>query len=121
MNPVSWFEIPVTDFDRAKNFYESILDVSLSVNDIGRSKMGWFPMDQGAPGSPGAIIMHEAYIPSYEGTMVYLSVNDIEATLEKISENKGKVIMGKQSIGEFGFVAHFEDCEGNRVALHSVQ
>lgn len=25
----------------------------------------------------------------------------------------------KTSVGELGFVAEFEDCEGNRIALHS--
>ena len=27
---VSWFEIPVKDYDRAKKFYEKILDADLS-------------------------------------------------------------------------------------------
>jgi predicted enzyme related to lactoylglutathione lyase len=119
MNPVSWFEIPVSDFDRAKSFYETILDLTIAENDVGNSKMGWFPMDMSAPGSAGAIIKHEAYVPSHEGTMVYLSVIDIESTLQRIDANGGKTLMGKQSIGEFGFVANFEDTEGNRVALHS--
>ena len=119
MNPVSWFEIPVNDFDRAKSFYEAVLNVTLSVNDVGNSKMGWFPMQPEAPGSMGSIIQHESYTPSHEGTMVYLSVVDINSTLKKIEDNGGKTLLGKQSIGEFGFVAHFEDTEGNRVALHS--
>ena len=28
-NAVTWFEIPTTDFERATNFYESVLDVKL--------------------------------------------------------------------------------------------
>ena len=119
MNPVSWFEIPVTDFGRAKSFYETILGITIDEKDVGNSKMGWFPMDMEAPGSAGAIIMHEAYVPSHEGTMVYLNVENIDSTLEKISANGGKVLIDKQSIGENGSVAHFEDSEGNRVALHS--
>ena len=79
---VSWFEIPVTDFSRAKSFYESVLGITLDENDIGGSKMGWFPWEQNAPGSAGAIIKHEAYTPSHAGTMVYLSVEDIEARTE---------------------------------------
>jgi predicted enzyme related to lactoylglutathione lyase len=30
-------------------------------------------------------------------------------------------LRAKTSIGQHGFVGHFEDCEGNRVALHSMQ
>ena len=32
----------------------------------------------------------------------------------------GKTFNEKMSIGEHGFVAHFEDSEGNCVALHSM-
>ena len=120
MNPVSWFEIPVADFSRAKKFYEAILDLTLDENDIGESKMGWFPSKEGAPGSAGTIIHYESYYkPSHDGTLVYLNVADIDKTLQKIESNGGKTLLQKQSIGEYGFVAHFEDTEGNRVALHS--
>jgi predicted enzyme related to lactoylglutathione lyase len=51
--------------------------------------------------------------------MVYFSVDDIEATLAKAEKHGGKIIRSKTGIGEFGFVGHFEDSEGNRVALHS--
>jgi len=29
------------------------------------------------------------------------------------------VLLPKMSIGEYGFIAHFQDSEGNRVALHA--
>jgi predicted enzyme related to lactoylglutathione lyase len=48
-------------------------------------------------------------------------VDDINAALKKVEEKGGKILNPKNSIGEFGFVAHFEDSEGNRVALHSQQ
>ena len=52
--------------------------------------------------------------------MVYFHVNDIEATLAKIESNGGKTLFPKTGIGEHGFIAHFEDSEGNRVSLHAV-
>jgi predicted enzyme related to lactoylglutathione lyase len=38
-------------------------------------------------------------------------------------EEKGGVPMNPVNWfeGEYGFVGHFEDCEGNRVALHSMK
>jgi predicted enzyme related to lactoylglutathione lyase len=36
-----------------------------------------------------------------------------------VAERGGKVLRAKTGIGEYGFVGHFEDSEGNRVALHS--
>ena len=29
INSINWFEIPVTDFDRAKKFYETIYDAEI--------------------------------------------------------------------------------------------
>jgi predicted enzyme related to lactoylglutathione lyase len=51
--------------------------------------------------------------------MVYFSVADIDATLKRVHQSGGRILNPKMSIGEYGFVGHFEDCEGNRVALHS--
>lgn len=119
MNPVNWFEIPVSDMDRAKAFYEAVLEVELRLNDLGELKMAWFPMDPNGSGATGTLMLANEYVPSYEGTMVYFSVTDIEATLARVEAHGGKTVNGKQSIGEFGFVGHFEDSEGNRVALHA--
>lgn len=119
MNVVTWFEIPAADLDRATRFYEAVLQAELERHDFGGLKMAWFPYTHDAPGSAGSLVQQESYVPSHEGTMVYLSVADIESTLSRVTENGGKVLNPKMSIGEYGFVAHFEDSEGNRVALHS--
>jgi predicted enzyme related to lactoylglutathione lyase len=119
LNPINWFEIPANDLNKAKEFYEYILGVELSLNDMGPLKMAWFPMGQGAPGATGSLVQAEGYTPSYAGSLVYFSVADIERTLARVNEKGGKTLNPKMSIGEYGFVAHFEDCEGNRVALHS--
>jgi len=119
MNPVTWFEIPVSDMERAKKFYETILDLEIKVVDFGGLLMGWFPMgDPLAGGASGSLIKHPDYVPSYQGTLVYFGSAEINDVLPKIEKAGGKVLNPKQSIGEYGFVAHFEDTEGNRVALH---
>lgn len=118
-NPVNWFEIPTTDLNRAKAFYESVFDWELSLQEMGPLQMAWFPMSENGTGATGTLIKAESYKPSHSGTLVYFSVKDIESTLNKLTSNGGKVLNAKMSIGKHGFVAHFEDCEGNRVALHS--
>ncbi len=118
-NAINWFEIPVTDLERAKKFYENILGIKLDLNEMGPMQMAWFPMEQNAPGATGTLIKSEGYTPSHSGSLVYFSVPDIESTLSNIDSTGGKPLMPKTSIGDFGFIAHFEDCEGNRVALHS--
>ena len=118
-NPVNWFEIPVNDLERAKHFYETVFGLQLSLNEMGPMKMAWFPMTQGGSGATGTLMKSEGYAPSHDGTLVYFSVTDIEETLAKVNANAGKTLLPKTGIGEHGFIAHFQDCEGNRVALHS--
>ena len=120
-NAINWFEIPVNHLDWAKEFYEKLFEISMTINNMGPLQMAWFPSEQDGPGAAGTLIKAESYVPSHSGTLVYLQVADIENTLEKINKNGGKTLNPKMSIGEYGFVAHFEDCEGNRVALHSRQ
>ena len=119
-NPVNWFEIPVTDMERAKKFYESVLDVELSMLSMGPMQMFQFPMVDDTYGSAGTLVQAEGYKPSHDGTLVYFSVGDIDGTLGKVIASGGKTILPKMSIAEYGFVAHFEDSEGNKVALHSM-
>ncbi|MBI3775455.1 MAG: VOC family protein [Gammaproteobacteria bacterium] len=119
-NPVNWFEIPVNDMQRAKEFYEHVFGVMLSVQDLGTLKMAWFPMTQGMPGAAGTLVKAESYVPSHAGSMVYFRVDDIDAALKRVGGKGGKTLRAKTSIGQHGFVGHFEDCEGNRIALHSM-
>ena len=117
-NPVTWFEIPVSDMSRAKKFYEAVLAVEIVETEMGPNKMGWFPMEMGIAGSAGTLIAGDGYTPSHDGTLVYLHVDAIDPTLEAVNQNGGTTLMPCMSIGEHGSIAHFEDSEGNRVALH---
>jgi predicted enzyme related to lactoylglutathione lyase len=118
-NPINWFEIPVKNLGRAASFYEKVLQCKLSIQDFGDLKMAWFPASRDAPGSAGSLVEQESYVPSHQGSMVYFSVENIEDSLSTVVANGGKILNPKRNIGEFGYVAHFEDSEGNRVALHS--
>jgi predicted enzyme related to lactoylglutathione lyase len=100
-------------------FYEHVLQLRLELHDLGPLKMAWFPMLPDAKGATGSLVRNEAYTPSHHGTLIYFTVTDIDAVLQRATEKGGKVLNPKKSIGEHGFVGHFEDSEGNRVAVHS--
>ncbi len=119
INPVNWFEIPVKDMGRARKFYEKVFGLELTPYEMEPFTMAFFPMTQDAPGAAGTLVKGESYEPSHAGTVVYFSVDDIEEILRRINASGGKTLMPKKSIGEYGFIAHFEDTEGNRLALHS--
>ncbi len=44
---INWFEIPVTDFDRAKKFYETIFDCKIETQEIRGFLVGFFPSYEG--------------------------------------------------------------------------
>lgn len=120
-NAIGWFEIPVTDMQRAKKFYEQVFGLPLELHDMGPLSMAWFPMYPQAKGAAGSLVKHEAYVPSHQGVLVYFSVLNIDAVLKLVAQNGGKILSTKKPIGDYGFVGHFEDTEGNRMAVHSAK
>lgn len=121
INAVNWFEVPVKDLERAVRFYEKVFDVKLALEEMNGMQMAMFPMTMGVPGAAGSLIKGESYEPSHAGTVVYFSVENIEETLRRINANGGRTFMPKSGIGQYGFIAQYEDTEGNRLALHSLK
>ena len=119
-NAVSWFEIYVEDLDRAAAFYTSVLGKELTdLPSPDEGAMKAFLMEENGAGSSGALIKHPMGKPGPGGTMVYFTSDDVAAEVGRIEAAGGKVMMPKTSIGEHGFIAMFEDTEGNHVGLCS--
>lgn len=118
---LNWFEIPVTDFARAKAFYETVLGISIAPMAMGPTMMGMLSTDPEAVG--GAIVQGEGGVPSQNGTMVYLNGgDDLAPLLARVAQAGGQVVVPKTEIGsDFGFFSHFVDTEGNKVGLHSMK
>jgi len=117
---LSWFEIPVTNFARAKAFYETVLGRAIEPMEMGPTTMGFLSTDPNAVG--GAIVAGGGVVPSKEGTTVYLNGgDDLAPMLGRVEAAGGSVAVPKTDIGSgFGFFAHFIDTEGNKVGLHSI-
>lgn len=120
-NMVSWFEIPVTNMDRAKVFYDKVFQIEVQVQDFGGVLMGWFPWAEGKPGANGSLIQHESYKPSNtDGVLIYFASADVQNELDRVEAAGGKILRPKTQISpEVGYMGVFLDCEGNRIALHS--
>ena len=125
MSAIHWFEIPAHDFERARRFYETVLDTRLFVNDMREtmgSMLGVFPHEGGV----GGCLAHNpqfGYTPSTEGSLVYLSVSgDLNLALGRVAEAGGEVLLPKTALGENaggGYVGWVKDSEGNKVGLYS--
>ena len=120
-NAINWFEIPVTDYKRAKQFYENLLGETITDMQMDGVEYGMLPYDNQNNGIGGGLIQSEQSKPSQDGVTVYLNGgDDLSAPLSRVEDAGGKVIMPKTAIGENGFIAQFIDSEGNRIALHSM-
>lgn len=120
-NAINWFEIPATNFERAKDFYSKIFDAELHVQNIQDIQMAFLPADQDGKSVGGAICKGEDHEPSAKGTLPYLNGGeDLSVMLERVNDAGGKVVLPKTKISdEIGFFATFMDTEGNKIALHS--
>jgi hypothetical protein len=116
-NVGAYFEIPVLDLDRAMAFYSKLLNCEFTLDTIHRNKMAFFPLYEGKLGVTGGLCQGDTYKPSLSGTLIYLATNDIDESLRRVAQLNGEILFPKTSAGQWGDVAEFKDCEGNRVAL----
>ncbi|MCE7999354.1 MAG: VOC family protein [Rhodobiaceae bacterium] len=117
-NPVSYFEIPVDDMDRATDFYEAVFSVTLERTVVDGLDMALFPFDENGRGVSGALVKGESYVPAKAGPRIYFFVENIDESLARALSKDGKVAYPKTPVGDF-WVAEFEDTEGNQIALSS--
>jgi uncharacterized protein len=117
---INWFEIPVTDLNRAVRFYEAVLGIKFTLQDMQGFKMALFPYSEDATG--GALCQHPMYKPAAEGgVVIYLDGgDDLAVPLGRVAAAGGQAVMPKTLITpEIGYMGFFKDSEGNTIALHS--
>lgn len=123
-NALNWFEIPVSDFPRAKKFYETLFNYTMPENIIGEVRMGFFLYDMQGGKAGGAICQSKDHVPSDKGSIIYLNAQpDLQVALEKVEAAGGKILMPKTEVSpdqKLGFFSFIIDTEGNKVALHSM-
>lgn len=116
-NTAVWFEIPVTDLDAAKRFYEEVLSISMTRNDDGPNPMVMFSGmdDMGVSGHlyPGT--------PSEKGAgnTIHLGVDGtLEDAMGRVKAAGGEVVSPAIEIpaGRFFYAT---DPDGNSVGLFS--
>jgi predicted enzyme related to lactoylglutathione lyase len=118
-NVPAWFEIPADDLDRAQRFYETILAQPLRRERFGGADMAVFPRGD-KPNATGALIQMEDCRPSVQGSIVYLSVDDLTPVLERAQAHGGDTLVCRTALPPgMGFFAQLRDSEGNRVGLWS--
>jgi predicted enzyme related to lactoylglutathione lyase len=116
-NPVVYFEIPVNNIDRAIKFYKTVFNFDFDKEIIDKNEMALFPFVEENSGISGALAKGEIYKPTKDGVVIYFKTQNIDETLKLATSNGGQILYPKTDNG-IGFVAEFEDTEGNRIALY---
>jgi predicted enzyme related to lactoylglutathione lyase len=119
VNPVGWFDIHVSNLNRAKKFYETVFNVTLTDAPIEWGKQSFFPFSPESPNISGALVEKADMAANGNNTVVYFETEDCTAEENRVEQAGGKVVQPKMNIGEFGFISIFIDTEGNTVGLHS--
>jgi uncharacterized protein len=115
---LTWFEIPVADFDRARRFYETILETSIAEHDFNGSRIAVFAYEEGGLG--GCLDAGSESRPADGGVVVYFDVDGrIDRALELAASAGGRVAVPKTTLPGIGSVAQIIDSEGNRIGLHA--
>lgn len=113
-NALVWCEIPVTDMDAAKAFYEAVFTYDLNLNEEGPNPMLELPFEgpsvaghlyPGKPASDGS------------GPTVHLAIPDkLEDAMARCEEAGGTVLSPPIAIPP-GRFAYIQDLDGNSVGL----
>lgn len=119
MNPVSYFEIPVKDLDRAVAFYGAVFGCAFERACVDGNDMAFFPHDEKRPGASGALAKGDSYLPGKSGARLYFQVQDLQGTLLRAVQAGGRELYPETLVGPFGAVAEIEDTEGNCIGLHA--
>ena len=120
---VTWVEIPVADYDRAKAFYEALMDAPLNEFDSGNDGRRTASLPHDGTGVGMSINQTEGFEPGANGPLPYMYAGEVlDVMLARVEPAGGTVIIPKTPMGESaggGFYATIRDTEGNTLALYA--
>jgi uncharacterized protein len=106
-------DIPATHSATSSKFYADLFDWKIEV-----AQEYDYHMFQADPGPGGGFVTVGGEMDNKIGeVMIFVSTDDIDATLAKAEALGGKKLLPKTEIPQVGWFAHFADPAGNRIAL----
>lgn len=123
-NLINWFEIYVSDMQRATNFYTTVFqcefkDVPMDNERHPEMEYAFFGADPKENGAAGALVKMDAVQPGAGSTLVYFATDEINAELSRVEAAGGKILRPKLQVPVGGFIALVQDTEGNMIGLSS--
>ena len=72
-NAISWFQIPVIDFERAVKFYSTVLSCEFTKTTAMGAEVAIFPHERETDAVGGALYCGPGFVPSTNGASVLLN------------------------------------------------
>lgn len=118
-NKVVHFEIPADDFKKAKGFYEAAFDweVQMWGEEGAMALMTKVDKDQNSAELGGINGGFYKRTGKNQQPTIVVETDSIDETIKKIEKAGGKITTPKHAIGDWGFMADFQDPEGNDMGL----
>ncbi|MCO5133096.1 MAG: VOC family protein [Phyllobacteriaceae bacterium] len=111
-----WFEIPVRDLGKAKQFYGTVLDIGFIDQTDGPNPIAIFDIED-MQNKPAGHLYPGTPSSRGNGPTIHLAVrNGLESGMERVGQAGGKVVSPAIKIPA-GRFAYCEDPDGNSFAL----
>lgn len=126
-NAISWFEIPTMNLAKAQQFYETVLQCNMRLENMGPSEGAVFPYDEAAGGVGGALMCGPSApittTGAGSGVLVYLDCSpaSLDDMLKRVTKAGGQVAMPRTALPPgLGFIACIFDLDDNKIGLHAM-
>lgn len=111
LNTVCHIEFDVTDLDRSQAFYEGLFGWAFQEFMGGTMRVFGLGDDH-----IGGLTKRDAVAPGMSPS-IWFQVEDVAATLERVTRLGGTVLSGREAVPGVGFTAQVADPDGNPVGL----
>ena len=115
-NRVVWFDLPVSNLERASQYYAEVLNCKVEIESFNDFP---FSVIEHRDGNGGCLVPDPEKVSSDKGPLLYFNVHGRLKDAVSKAKNKGTIIQDIHPIGPHGFRAIILDSEGNRIALHA--
>ncbi len=115
-HPIVHIEIPSDNPQATSTFYKNAFDWNIQIPPGFED----YPMFQAEGGPAGGFNtvgdLHGVSIKPGD-VLIYISTDNIEASLASVEKHGGKTLVGKTEIPQVGWFAIFSDPAGNKIGL----
>ena len=114
MSRIVHFELPADDPERAIEFYKKVFGWHIYKWE---GPIDYWLIETGKEPEPGIDGGLGRRQDPNEGVVNTIGVDSVDEAVKKIEEHGGKIVRPKQAVPGVGWLAYFEDTEGNMTGI----